>query len=41
MAKYSDEFKLKIVQEYLSGLLGTKLLVKNMVCQVTVQSVIG
>src|SRR5699024_6086377 len=29
MAKYSDEFKLKIVQEYLSGSLGTKLLARK------------
>ncbi len=29
MAKYSDEFKFKIVQEYLDGLLGYKLLARK------------
>lgn len=29
MATYSDEFKLKVVQEYLEGSLGTKLLARK------------
>ncbi len=29
MAKYSEEFKLKIVQEYLEGTLGYRLLAKK------------
>lgn len=29
MAKYSDEFKLKVVKEYLEGTLGYKLLARK------------
>ena len=38
MAKYSDEFKLKVVKEYLEGSLGYRLLAKNMVFRITSQS---
>ncbi|MFF2754459.1 hypothetical protein ACFVR1_12030 [Psychrobacillus sp. NPDC058041] len=41
MAKYSQGFKLKIVQEYLKGHLGYLLLAKNMAFHLQLQSNIG
>lgn len=33
MAKYSEEFKIKLVTEYLHENLGYKLLTKNTICR--------